>query len=80
MRHRLLPAATALLWIINVSYVAITHGWPHVGNYDSGQRLLLCATLAITLAWLLDRSGIEYRIGYRHGRNDRPERPEKPER
>jgi hypothetical protein len=74
MRHKLLPTTTMGLWIINVAYVAAIPGWPHLDDYDSGQRLLLGITLAATLAWLLDRSGIEYRIGYRQGRRDRPNR------
>lgn len=75
MRHKMLTATTMGLWIINVVYVAAIHsGWPQLAGYDSGQRLFLCFAVVITLAWLLERAGIEYRIGYRHGRQDRHDR------
>lgn len=70
MRHRLLPTATASLWVINVIYVIAIPAWPRLDDFDSGQRLLVGITIAVTLAWLLRREGIEYRIGYRHGRSD----------
>jgi hypothetical protein len=73
MRHTLLPGTTALLWILNVAYVAAIPVWPHIDAWDAGQRLLVMVTIVVTIAWLLRRQGIEYRIGYRHGREDREE-------
>jgi 4-amino-4-deoxy-L-arabinose transferase-like glycosyltransferase len=71
MRHMLLlPATTLALWILNVGYVAIAARWPHL-TFEPGQRLLAIITIVVSIAWLLRREGIEYRIGYRHGRNDR---------
>ncbi|MEU4332372.1 hypothetical protein [Nonomuraea dietziae] len=70
MRHMLLPAAAALLWVINVAYAAALMGWPQLSDYDAGQRLFVGIAITVTIAWLLRRQGIEYRIGYRHGRND----------
>ncbi|MFI6813731.1 hypothetical protein ACIBG7_15025 [Nonomuraea sp. NPDC050328] len=70
--HKLLPALTILLWIANVAVVAIEHlVWPQIDEYDTGQRLLLGITITITIAWLLHKRGIEYKIGYRQGRQDR---------
>jgi hypothetical protein len=70
MRHTLLPAATLTLWILNVVYVVGVAARPHL-DFEPGQRLLAVITVVVTIAWLLRREGIEYRIGYRHGRNDR---------
>ncbi|MFD1940572.1 hypothetical protein ACFSKW_54875 [Nonomuraea mangrovi] len=70
MRHMLLPAAATLLWVINVAYVAAIPQWPHLGDYDAGQLLLVGIAITVTIAWLLHRQGIEYRIGYRHGQDD----------
>ena len=70
MRHMLLPATTMTLWILNVGYVATTVRWPHL-MFEPGQRLLATITIVVTIAWLLKRQGIEYRIGYRHGRRDK---------
>lgn len=70
MRHKLLAATTALLWLLNFGFVAAIQWWPDLGEFESVQRLLVGITLAVTFAWLLRRPGIEYRIGYRHGRKD----------
>lgn len=70
MRHRLLPVLTILLWIVNVAYAAAVPVWPHLDMHDAGQRLLVGIAVVVTIAWLLRRQGIEYRIGYRQGRKD----------
>lgn len=70
MRHLLLPASVVILWIANLAYLVAVPIWPHVDKYDSGQRLLVGVAIAVTIAWLIKRQGIEYKIGYRHGRKD----------
>lgn len=72
MRQRLLPTLTILIWIANVAYLVAVPIWPGVDDYDSGQRLLVGIAVVTTIAWLLKRQGIEYRIGYRQGRKDQP--------
>ncbi|MFB9209624.1 hypothetical protein ACFFV7_51170 [Nonomuraea spiralis] len=68
----LLPTTTALLWILNVAYVAAERtAWPTLGEWESGQRLLIGTMIVFTIAWLLEKQGIEYRIGYRQGQQDR---------
>lgn len=75
MRHMLLPATTLALWILNILYViAVVHPAIPItgrGAFEAGQRLLATITVVVTVAWLLKRQGIEYRIGYRHGQEDR---------
>ncbi|TDE39947.1 hypothetical protein E1295_32235 [Nonomuraea mesophila] len=73
MRSMLLTSTTTALWVVNVLYViairiAIMEPWP------ASQRLLLGITIAVTIAWLLHRNCLEYRIGYRHGRHDQRQR------
>ncbi|MEV0382842.1 hypothetical protein [Nonomuraea sp. NPDC050643] len=71
---RILPIATALLWIANLGYVAgypQWHGMLQLSHMIAVQLFALGAALAVTTAWLLHRRGIEYRIGYRQGRADR---------
>ena len=70
MRHTLMGPATMVLWALNVALVAAIHWWPIIDRFDSAQRLLLGVTIAVTVAWLMRRPGIEYRIGYRQGRED----------
>lgn len=71
MLHKLLGPATMTLWALNFAFVAAIWWWPDLDEFDSGQRLLIGMTIAVTVAWLLRQAGIEYRIGYRHGRKDK---------
>lgn len=71
MRHKLLGPTTLLLWVLNAVFVCAAHWWPNLDNYDSAQRLLVGIMIVVTIAWLLHRAGIEFRIGYRQGRKDR---------
>lgn len=70
MRHTL-PTATTTLWILNVGYVILAEIDAGIRMHAPGQRLLIGIAITVTVAWLLHRHGIEYRIGYRQGRQDR---------
>lgn len=72
---KLLTVTTVSLWIVNVVIaVAEALGLPHLDDFDSGQRLLVGIMVVSTFAWILRRAGIEYRIGYRQGHDDRDDR------
>ncbi|GAA3209559.1 hypothetical protein [Nonomuraea helvata] len=74
MRH-ILPIAAAILWLANLVYVAaitwMPLAWHESNRLEPVQLLTVGAAVAVTIAWQLHRQGIEYRIGYRHGRADR---------
>lgn len=71
MRHKLLPATTLTLWILNAVVVACeAAGLRHLDDFDAGQRLLIGITIVVTIAWLLRREGIEFKIGYRQSSKD----------
>lgn len=70
MLHKLLGPTTMMLWVLNFAFVTAIRWWPDLDENGAGQRLLIGITIAVTVAWLLQRAGIEYRIGYRHGRED----------
>lgn len=66
----LIPVGAITLWIATFIYSLIVLVWP-VEGLAPLQRIVTTAAAVLTLMWWMDRCGLEYRVGYRHGRKNK---------